>query len=132
MSANPALASGAYRRAATAVPPLKAVVMVYDEIVNSLLRLDVALEKNDPAGAFAQVERAAKMCRGLQHALDFNASKDVSGQLDMVYKRMIFALHASFGKRDARARYRKLLEGIVELRNAWAEIGHEPARVLNG
>ncbi len=130
MSANSAFATDAYKRAATTVSPLKAVVMVYDELINSLLRTDAALEKNDPAGAFANVEKAAKICRGLRHALDFSAGEAVSEQLDGVYKRMIFALHASFGKADSRARYKKLLEGIVELRNAWAEIGHFPPRTM--
>ncbi|PLX37733.1 MAG: flagellar protein FliS [Hyphomicrobiales bacterium] len=128
MSMQMAFAAGAYRQAATTVGPLRAVVMVYDEIITSFARADRALDGNNPEEVYRQIERATTLLRGLRSALDYRTDEGFATQMEKVYTRLILAMHASFGKTDARERYGKLCLGIVELRNAWAEIGHLPPR----
>lgn len=128
MSANVSYAMNAYRRASTAVPPVQAVVMVYDEIINCLLKLDFALQSRKFDEAFVHVERASTMTRGLRVSLDFGAGEEMAKQLDSFYGRFILALHRNYGTENAREGYRALRDSIVELRNAWAEIGNLPER----
>lgn len=128
MSASHAYAANAYRKASCAVSPIKAVVMVYDEIINTMLRLDSALDQGRSDEAFIHVQKATTLCRGLRVALDFDAGKGVAEQLDRTYGKIILALHRSFGRKNARNLYQTLMSSVLNLRNAWAGIGQIPER----
>jgi flagellar protein FliS len=118
----------AYRKAATSVHPSVAVVRLYDETILAVTQAIRAKQAGDHEGAFVKVLRAATILRGLSHSLDFAKGGAVSERLFSVYKRYILLLHVSYGKPDVVARYRKLLEGLGELRDAWASIAGMPPR----
>jgi flagellar protein FliS len=115
-------ASAAYRQAARAVHPTVAVVKVYDEALLALTQAIRAREAGEYETCFSRVLRAATVLRGLAHCLDFAKGGAVAERLEHVYKSYILALHLNYGKPDAAARYGKLFEGLVELRDAWAGI----------
>ncbi len=127
---NPQLqmSMAAYRKAATSVHPSVAVVRLYDETILAVIQAIRAKEAHDHEGAFVKVLRAATILRGLSHSLDFAKGGAISERLFSVYKRYILLLHVSYGKPDVVRRYRRLLEGLTELRDAWASIAGMPAR----
>ncbi len=128
MSNATAYAHSAYRRASYAVTPVKAVVMVYDEIITTMIKLDKSLLEQRHDEAFICVQKVTTLCRGLRVALDFKAGKQVAEQLDKTYGSIILALHRTFGRSTARQNYRKILTSLLALRNAWAEIDNLPPR----
>jgi flagellin-specific chaperone FliS len=115
-------AAAAYRQAATSVHPTVAVVKLYDETLLAIHQAIRAKAAGDHELAFNKVLRAATILRGLQHSLDFNKGGAVAERLFRVYKSYILSLHLNFGKKDVLSRYGRLMEGLVELRDAWASI----------
>lgn len=127
MNPRMGMAASAYRRAAASVHPAVAVVKLYDETILAIRQAIRAKESGDHEGAFTRVLRAATILRGLSHSLDFEQGGEVAERLLGVYKRYILLLHLSYGKPDVVVRYRKLLDGLIELRDAWASIAGMPA-----
>lgn len=115
-------ASAAYRQAARAVHPTVAVVKCYDEALLALTQAIRAREAGEHEQCFSKVLRTATVLRGLQHCLDFNKGGAVAERLNGVYRSYILALHLNYGKPDVVARYRTLMDGLIELRDAWAGI----------
>lgn len=128
MNPRMGMAAAAYRKAATSVHPTVAVVRIYDEIIITILQAIRAKENRDHEQAFTRVLHAAMILRGLSHSLDFANGGAVADRLFGVYKTYILQLHLSYGKPDVVARYRKLLDGLIELRDAWASIAGMPSR----
>lgn len=75
--------------------------------------------------AYQHLSRASAILRGLASNLraDLNGSEgeEMSRILKQTYVTQLLALHAAFGKKDARQRYERIRSGLVMLRNAWAE-----------
>ncbi|WP_321344622.1 flagellar export chaperone FliS [Breoghania sp.] len=113
-------AISAYRKASTTVPPVTAVVMLYDEAINATQRAAEATETVRFEEAEEHMLRSVAILRGLRQALDMEAGGAVAEQLVTMYSRTILALTRTVGKPDAAARYRRLAEGLTEIRNAWA------------
>lgn len=120
MSLASGFATSAYRRAATAVHPNVAVVKLYDEVVLAIRQSLRAFADGQHETAFAKVVRAATILRGLDHSLDHAAGGEVAERLHRVYGSYIVSLHVNYGRRDVAQRYGRLLEGLIELRDAWA------------
>lgn len=120
-------AISAYRQAATAVSPIVAVVMLYDEALNAIVQAQHFLELKEYEMGRARVQRTVDILRGLRQNLDLEQGGTVGQQLCDTYTRNIFALNATLGKSDAVERLQKLFNGLVELRNAFASIpGMQP------
>ncbi|WP_162901637.1 flagellar export chaperone FliS [Breoghania sp. L-A4] len=115
-------AISAYRQAATAVPPVTAVVRLYDEAINAIHRTIKAHEAGRFDEAYANVQHAVAILRGLRQALDLERSGLVGRQLNQMYSSNILALTNSIGKANAAARLRKLIEGLIDVRDAWASM----------
>jgi flagellar protein FliS len=122
MNAYNGQASAAYRQAARAVHPTVAVVKCYDEALLALRQAIRAREAGEHEACFSKVLRTATVLRGLAHCLDYTAGGAVAERLAGVYKSYILALHLNYGKPDFVQRYGKLMEGLIELRDAWAGI----------
>lgn len=122
MDPNLRHATSAYRQAATMVPPMTAVVLLYDKAILLLQRAGQMARDGQTEGSYGCVTKATAILRGLSHVLDFERGGAVAEILRATYTRNIFALHASFGKPDMQQRYAKIVEGLVELRDAWAGI----------
>ncbi|PTW59335.1 flagellar protein FliS [Breoghania corrubedonensis] len=121
-------AISAYRKATTTVPPVKAVVLLYDEAINAAQRAAEATDEKLYDEAQTQMLRAVTILRGLRQALDMDAGGSVAKQLMGVYSSVILALTQTAGKPDAVERYHRLAEGLTELRDAWATMTTLPAR----
>ena len=115
-------AASAYRKIATVVPPDMAVVRLYDAVIVLIQRTINAIEHRRRDEGFVHVHRAASILRGLSHILDFERGGALAAQLQRMYSSNILALYGALGKPDASMRYRKLAEGLAEMRDAWATV----------
>ena len=118
----------AYRRAASSVAPMTAVVMLYDKAIVSLHRAVTAKQEGRADESFAHASQAATILRGLSYTLDFERGGEIAEDLRATYTGNILALLHSFGKPDMPERYRKLASGLSELRDAWALIAKLPTK----
>ncbi|RAI43749.1 flagellar export chaperone FliS [Rhodoplanes roseus] len=125
---NPQAAALAYNRAAATVPPSRAVVLLYDKVLVLLQRAGQDIEERRMDRALEDVLKAAAILRGLSHIIDFKRGGALAERLYTMYTRNILAVLQSFRKPDAPERYRKISEGLAELRDAWAEIAGLPTR----
>ncbi|WP_346908239.1 flagellar export chaperone FliS [uncultured Roseibium sp.] len=123
-------AISAYRQASTAVPPLSALVLLFDEALNALILASRHTRQGEYEQANLRTQRAIAILRGLRQNLDLEKGGDFARQLCDAYTRNIFALNASIGKKDAVERYRKLATGLLDLRNAWSELTTLSERAL--
>jgi flagellar protein FliS len=115
-------ATSAYRAAATSVSPLGKVVMLYDGVILGLRKTISALEAKRPEEAFNHLNEATVILRGLCHSLDFERGGKLAERLKDTYIRLIMCALNAFGKRDAIARFNKLIGAITGMREAWSEL----------
>ena len=126
MTENVARAIGAYRTAATQVHPLVAVVKLYDEVLRRISLAVAGTEAKRFEEAYIHISRATLILRGLAGNLRGDlagpAGADMARTLKQTYVTNMLALNAAYGKKDAVQRFRTIRGGLVELRNAWAQI----------
>ncbi|ABD86438.1 flagellar protein FliS [Rhodopseudomonas palustris BisB18] len=121
-------AAQAYRSAAIAVPPLQAVVMLYDGAIMSLRRSISAAEQRRFEDSHAAMIRATAILRGLSHHLDFDRGGAVAERLHRTYNALIMACLRSYGRPDAAARFARIIASLSELRDAWKFVASTTAR----
>ena len=121
-------AASAYRTAAVTVPPLAAIVMLYDGAITFLQRVVQGVEARRIEEAHNHLLRATAILRGLDHSLDFDRGGELAERLHRTYNSFILAALRSFGRPDARERYRKIIAGLGQMRDAWAGIAGIPAK----
>jgi flagellar protein FliS len=112
-------ATQAYRTASVAVPPLKAVVMLYDGAIMFLQKSLQAAEARRFEESHDHMIRATAILRGLSHHLDFDRGGALAERLHRTYQALIMACLRSFGRPDASACYRRIIASLTELRDAW-------------
>jgi flagellar protein FliS len=122
MNPNTNRATSAYRQAATLVPPMTAVVLLYDRAIVLLKRAVQAAQAGQSEESYGCVSKASAILRGLSHVLDFDRGGAVAEMLLTTYTRNILALHGSFGKPDMAQRYVKIIAGLSDLRDSWAAV----------
>ena len=115
-------ASQAYRGAAVAVPPLKAVVMLLDGATTYLQKSMQAQEANNFEEGHQHLTRATAILRGLSHHLDFARGGAVAERLYDAYNALIIASLRSYGRPHMRENFRRINAGIAELRDAWKTV----------
>ncbi|PVB61947.1 flagellar protein FliS [Labrenzia sp. 011] len=115
-------AIAAYRTAATTVAPPAAVTLLFDEVLNAIVLAADHLRKKDYERALVRVARATGILRGLRQNVDLDIDKSMGQQLIDMYTRNIFALNSAVTKPDAEERFATLAEGLLDLRNAWADM----------
>lgn len=126
MNNSYAQAAGAYRQAAIYVAPQIAIVQLYDKAIRSIRRaIDQAANRHLDE-AHASISRAGTILLGLMSNLRFEDGAELATTLKHTYVCNIMALHDGFGKPDMAERYDKLLAGLTELRNSWAQIAGLP------
>ena len=120
-------AINAYQAAQRTMPPLKAVVMLYDGI---LVRITKAAE-HARAGEFQKqfecVMSAARIIDGLNRHLDMERGGEVALRLRDTYESVARALFRSVGKSSAPEACERLAAAVRELRDAWATIANDDA-----
>jgi flagellar secretion chaperone FliS len=112
-------ANQAYRSAAVAVPPLKAMVMLYDGAITLLQKALEAQEARRFEEGHTYLMRATAILRGLSHNLDFTGGGAMAERLYQTYNALILACLRSYGRPQAKESFRRIIAGLTELRDAW-------------
>ncbi|QPF83134.1 flagellar protein FliS [Bradyrhizobium genosp. L] len=112
-------ANNAYRSAAVAVPPLKAVVMLCDGAITLLQKALEAHEAKRFEEGHNYLTRATAILRGLSHHLDFNRGGAMAERLYRTYNSLIMACLRSYGQPHAKESFRRIIASLTELRDAW-------------
>jgi flagellar secretion chaperone FliS len=118
----------AYRGAAVTVPPLKAVVMLFDGAIMFLQKTIEATEARRFEESHRHLVRATTILRGLSHHLNFEKGGPLADRLYRTYSSLIMAALRAFGRPDATQRYRKLILSLTELRDAWKSVAAQTAK----
>lgn len=122
-------AFAAYRASAATVHPRVAVVRLYDVALRSIREAIIANRARRVEDTYIAINKASQILRGLSSNVVGDA--EMAATLRNVYLKNLLALHSAFGKRDCERRYVEIAAGLLELRNAWAEVaGMPPANDL--
>jgi flagellar protein FliS len=121
-NSNASRATQAYRTASVAVPPLKALVMLYDGAILFLQKSIQAAEARRFEESHDHMIRATAILRGLSHNLDFERGGAMAERLHRTYHALIMACLRSFGRPDASVRYHRIIASLAELRDAWKSV----------
>ena len=124
-------ASTAYRNVAVIVPPLTALVMLYDGAITYLQRTIQAVEARRPEEAHNHLVHATSILRGLDHNLDFERGGACAERLHRVYNAFIFGALRASGRQDGCQSYRKIVVALTDMREAWATIAGMPPRAID-
>ncbi|MDA8231372.1 MAG: flagellar export chaperone FliS [Magnetospirillum sp.] len=121
-------AISAYQSAQRTVPPLQAVVMLYDGVLARIAAAARAAREKDWEGQYNETVRAVTIINGLAHSLDLEAGGTVATNLYDMYETVGLALMRSVGKKDGADACDKIAAALRQTRDAWAEIaGQKPA-----
>ena len=121
-------ATQAYRTASVAVPPLKALVMLYDGAIMFLQKAIEAAKARRFEESHDCMIRATAILRGLSHNLDFDRGGAVAERLYKTYHALIMACLRSFDRPDASVCYDRIIASLTELRDAWKFVAATTAR----
>ncbi|MEP0235767.1 MAG: flagellar protein FliS [Roseobacter sp.] len=121
-------AIAAYRTAATTVAPPAAMTLLLDEVLNAIVLAAENLRQKEFEQAHLRVARATGILRGLRQNVDLDVDRTLAKQLIDMYTRNIFALNSAASKHDASDRFCTIATGLLELRNAWADMTTLSAR----
>jgi flagellar protein FliS len=124
---NAQRAMQAYRGAAVAVSPLNAVVLLFDGAILSLQKTIEAAENKRFEESHTHLVKATAILRGLSHHLNFEKGEALADRLFRTYNSLILSCLASFGRPDSAQRYRKIISGLTDLRDAWKSVADSAA-----
>lgn len=122
------MANQAYRGAAVAVPPLRAVIMLLNGAITSLQKSLQAQDAKRFEEGFDHLNRATAILRGLGHHLDFARGGALADRLFKTYNSLIVACLRSYGRPQARANFEKIIAGLTKLREAWEFVDSTAAK----
>jgi flagellar secretion chaperone FliS len=121
-------ANQAYRGAATAVPPLRAVVMLVGGAITSLQKSLEAQEARRFEQGHEHMMRATAILRGLSHHLDSSRGGAIAERLYQTYNTLIMACVRSYGRPQMRRSYLRIIASLTELRDAWDHVDAHQAK----
>ena len=121
-------ANQAYRGAAVAVPPLRAMVMLYGGAITFLQKSLDAQDARRFEEGHDHLMRATAILRGLSHNLDFVRGGTVAEQVYQTHNALILASLRCYGKPHARASFRRIMASLAELREAWDYVDANQSR----
>jgi flagellar protein FliS len=120
-------AIGAYQNAMKTVPPLQAVVMLYDGVLARIARAAQANLDGDYERQFNEVMSAAKIVDGLNRCLDMEVGGAVAANLRSLYETISTGLLRSTGRQYGATYLKQLGDAVRVTRDAWAEIAGIPS-----
>jgi flagellar secretion chaperone FliS len=129
MMQNPSnsYAAQAYRSASVAVPPLRAVIMMLDGAITFLQKSVQSSQDRKFEDSHNHMIRATTILRGLSHNLNFERGGEVAEGLHKTYHALIMACLRSFGRPDAPVLYRRIIDSLKEMRDAWITVALQQA-----
>jgi len=119
-------AARAYQAALRTVPPLQAVVMLYDK---AAIRTAVAAEaarRGDYEAQFNELLRAAEILNGLNMCLDTKRGGKVAAALREMYETLCRAMMSAVGRKTGADCCERILAALRQARDAWASIAGMP------
>jgi flagellar secretion chaperone FliS len=119
-------ASQAYRGAAVAVPPLRAVVMLLNGASTYLQRSLQAQDARRFEESHQHLTRATAILRGLSHHLDVVRGGVLGERLFKTYNALILASLHSYGRPHMRENFQRIIASVSELREAWEAVENAP------
>jgi flagellar protein FliS len=121
-------AAQAYRSTSVAVSPLRAVIMMLDGAITFLQKSVQAAEAKRFEESHSHMIRATAILRGLSHNLNFDKGGAVAERLHTTYHSLIMACLRSFGRPEAPDSYRRIIESLREMRDAWISVALQSPR----
>jgi flagellar secretion chaperone FliS len=115
-------ASQAYRGAAVAVPPLRAIIMLLNGAVTCLQKSMQAHDARRFEEGHAHLTRATAILRGLSLHLDPARGGAVTDQLFGTYHALILAALRAYGRPHMRENFQRIMDSLAELRDAWEAV----------
>jgi len=115
-------ASQAYRGAAVAVPPLRAVIMLLNGAITSLQKSLQAQEARCFEEGYVHLTRATSILRGLSLHLDQARGGAVADRLFETYNALIVAALRAYGRPHMRENFQRIVTSLSELREAWEAV----------
>jgi len=119
---NPYASPQAYQEnAVLTASPGQLVVMLYDGIVRFLRQADAALGEQARTHAYDRLSRAEAIIDELIATLDMEAGGQISSNLEGIYvfwKRCLWEIRLEHD----REKLARVIELVVDLRGAWAQI----------
>ena len=102
--------------------PHRLVAILYEELVQALSTMKLAIRRTDGARQRDAQSRALMIVQSLSSSLDFARGGDIAGALSSVYAevRRLTLLGGSSGDAEAVDRGQKL---VAEIADAWNQIG---------
>jgi flagellar protein FliS len=102
--------------------PHRLVAILYEELVQALSTMKLAIRRVDGARQRDAQSRALMIVQSLSSSLDFSRGGDIAGALSSVYNevRRLTLLGGSGGDAEAVDRGQKL---VAEIADAWNQIG---------
>ena len=119
---NHPAAISAYRAAIRTTPPLRAVVLLYDEVIRRTARAAAAARRRDFEAQYNEVMYAARILNGLNGCLDMDQGGKVAVSLREMYQAVTTALLGSVGRPYGAEACDRLVEAVKVTRDAWADV----------
>jgi flagellar protein FliS len=119
-------AISAYKAARRTVPPLQAVVLLYDGAMGRIAKAADAARRRDYETQFNEARSAAEIFNGLDLCLDMAKGGGVALSLRDMYRSVCHALMKSVGRTSGAECCDRLVAAIRLTRDAWAEIAGSP------
>ena len=132
MSQNYSAAS-AYKTAAENVSSLRAVVMLYDGMIQAIYSARRAIEEGRIEDRFNATQKASKILLGLQANLDFDQGADVAVMLDGFYH-TIFRDLQRINMDNTQEACDGVIAALKDVRSSWAELAdrHDRGELQDG
>ena len=121
-------ATQAYRGAAVAVPPLKAIALLIDGAITALQKALEAQEARRFEEGHDHLMRATAILRDLSHHLDSNRGGALADRLYKTYNALIVAALRAYGRPRARENFGRIVKSLTDLRDAWKFVDATVAR----
>ena len=132
MSQNYSAAS-AYNTAAQNVSSLRAVVMLYDGMLQAVYSARRAIEEGRIEDRFNATQKASKILLGLQANLDFEQGGDVAVILDRFYH-TVFRDLQRINMENTLEACDVVITAVKDVRSSWAELAdrHDRGELKDG
>lgn len=117
-------ATTAYSAASKMVSSLRAVVMLYDGVLQALHKAKTAIEEGRIEDRFHATQKASSIILGLQANLDFDNGGDVAVMLDRFYHRSFRDLQR-INMTNSSKTCESLIRAVTEVRDSWKAIAEE-------
>ncbi len=125
-------ANQAYRGAAVAVPPLRAVIMLLNGAITFLQKSLQAQQARRFEEGYEHLTRATAILRGLSHHLQSTRGGAMAERLYQTYNSLILACLRSYARPQAPENFRRIIASLSELRDAWEFVETASAKTKAG